>query len=142
MTPEMTPKKILRIATHQKNLLTCFALLVLFTVLALFTQAPVGRGFQTPVIAIYYLIAIFTVVWAFLLANDLTDNVLIALMAALCLLIPFFNLLMLMAINLQATRVLKDNGVSVGFSGADITTLKSRLGMEAADGETTVNSTQ
>jgi hypothetical protein len=120
----VTPDKILRIATRQKNLLTCFALLVLFTVLALFTQAPVGRGFQTPVIAIYYLIAIFTVVWAFLLANDLTDNVLIALVAASCLLVPFFNLLMLMAINLQATKVLRDNGVLVGFSGADIKRLK------------------
>ncbi|MDG2029948.1 MAG: hypothetical protein P8J45_02970 [Phycisphaerales bacterium] len=38
----MTPDKILRIATRQKNLLTCLALLVLVTVLALFTQAPVG----------------------------------------------------------------------------------------------------
>ena len=155
MSQEMSPEKILSIATHQKNLLTCFALLVLFTVLALFTQAPVGQGFRTPVIYIYYLIAIFTVVWAFMLTNDLRSNVLIALLIALCLLIPFFytltgflawiylivNLLILMGINREATRVLRDNGVPVGFSGADITTLKSRLGMRAADGETSPSKT-
>jgi hypothetical protein len=137
----MTPEKILSIAIHQKHLLTCFALLVLFTVLALCTRAPVAQGFRTPVIAIYSLIAIFTVFWAFMLTNDLKDNMLIALIVALCLLLPFFNLLILMAVNLEATKVLKDNGVPVGFSGADITPLKNRLGMQAAGGETSPSKT-
>jgi hypothetical protein len=155
MSPEMSQEKILSIATHQKNLLTCFALLMLFTVLALFTQAPAGQGFRIPVLAIYYLIAIYTVVWAFMLTNDVTGNVHIALVVALCLLIPAFytltgfpagiylvvNLLILMAVNVRAMRVLKDNGVPVGFSGADITTLKSRLGMRAADAETSPSKT-
>ncbi len=143
----MSPEKILSIATHQKNLLTCFALLVLFTVLAHFTQAPAGQGLRIPVIAIYYLIAIYTVLWAFMLTNDVTGNVHIALVVALCLLIPFFytltgiaaliylivNLLILMAANVQAIKILKKNGVPVGFSGVDMNVLKKQLAIQTAD---------
>lgn len=123
----MPPEKILRIATRQKILLTCFAGLVLLTVLGLWTQTPAFNDFWIPVFIIYEILAITTVIYAILLLNEVADNVIIAVLAALILFVPCLNLLMLMAINLQATKVLKENGVPVGFSGADIKSLKRRF---------------
>ena len=131
----MPPEKLLRIATRQKILLTCFAGLVAWTVLALCTQVPALTEFFIPVAVIYQILVIAIVIFAILLLSDVENSLIIGVFAAVFLFVPCLNLLVLMAINMQTTKILKEHGVSVGFSGADIKSLKERLAVQKPDGE-------
>ena len=131
----MPPEKILRIATRQKILLTCFALLLFCTVLTLWTQAPAFKDFFIPVAVAYQILVIVLAIYTILLLIEVENKLIIAVLAALFLFVPCLNVLILVAVNMQATKILKEHGVSVGFSGVNLKRLKERLAIEDHDGK-------
>ena len=107
-----------RIAVYQKNILVC--ILVYF--IAVFGQFALPDGARILVAIGVLCIAIVGAVFTFLLAMKTYGSGLGILLGVLCLL-PLVGLLVLLAVNGKATRVLKQNGIRVGLLGADLSSI-------------------
>jgi predicted RNA-binding Zn-ribbon protein involved in translation (DUF1610 family) len=112
------------IASAQRNLIICILLqIVLYIALLIFgrDQKP-EAGMALLIICIFAAMlgaGVAGTVYAFMLAikiHNTTAGVIIGLLT----LVPCIGLLVLLAINNSATRLLRDNGYRVGFLGADM----------------------
>jgi hypothetical protein len=109
-----------KVALHQRRVLMCFLALLTFNIgqVALAAVAPVAA----PLLAIGSLAAmIFGLFAVYRLAKALGYT---AIIYAIAMIIPCVNLLTLLVVISRATKVLKDNGVKVGFLGVDKATIE------------------
>lgn len=105
-----------RVAQAQRVLLLCILAAVAAIVCAMFLPTPAAKQ----VAAVCYLISmIIATVFVFILAIRVYSTGVGVLMGLLTL-IPCIGLLTLLRMNHKATTILRDNGIRVGFLGADM----------------------
>ena len=115
---------LVRIAGAQRLLINMFGLLTLVNFAILFSGTVV-RGAGSSVQAVFTifvlllnLVAVVGVIIASArLAKATGSNLFLAIIGGLLTLVPILGLLLLLAANARATRVLKRHGVPVGFLG-------------------------
>ncbi len=111
-----------KVATYQRGLLACIGLQIVFAI------ANVVLGDSLPplltLIASLALIAVGLAgtVFIFLLAQNVYSTG-IAILLTILGLIPCIGLVILVIVNAKATRILRQNGLKVGFLGADPSTI-------------------
>ena len=81
-----------------------------------------GLGLALAILAAALVIAVFSIVAMFLLANTL-HNPVVGVLCAVLMIIPCVSLITLLVINQQATGYLNAWGVKVGFMGVDPNTI-------------------
>ena len=121
-TPQVPPplttavdREYLRtIAKKQKGLLICILAYVVMLVCRFIL--PIGLQPLWGIVAIPVVICV--VVFTFMLATKVYSTGIGILLAVLTL-IPLVGLFILMIVNGKATKILKSNGINVGFMGAD-----------------------
>ena len=109
-----------KVALHQRRVLMCFLALLTFNIgqVALSAIIPMAA----PLLAIGSLVAmIFGLFAVYRLAKALGYT---AILYAIAMLIPCVNLLTLLVVISRATKVLKENGVKVGFLGVSRETIE------------------
>ena len=75
-------------------------------------------GLAVAILAAALVVALFSIVAMFLLANAL-HNPVVGVLCAILMIIPCISLITLLVINQQATSYLTTRGVKVGFMGVD-----------------------
>jgi hypothetical protein len=110
-----------KVAVHQRRVLMCFLALLTFNI-AQVALAPVVPLILVPVFLIGSLAAmIFGLFAVYRLAKALGYT---AILYAIAMLIPCVNLLTLLVVISRATKLLKENGVKVGFLGVSKDTIE------------------
>jgi len=78
-----------------------------------------GIGDPSIAIQLSWLVNIYAAILVILLAANVYNSTILGIFLGLLCLLPCAGLLLLLAINQQATRLLKQNGIKVGFFGAE-----------------------
>ena len=120
----LDPARLKRIAKNQRNLCLCILLLIVGLVahIILYQKGWTVGGIGDPSIATYIslLVNIYAAILVILLAANVYNSTIVGIILGLLCLIPCAGLLVLLAINQQATRLLKQNGIKVGLIGANL----------------------
>ena len=120
---ELDPVRLKRIAKNQRHLCICILLLIVGLVVHIILKQKgfTTGGFGDPSIAIQlsWIVNIYAAILVILLAANVYNSTILGIFLGLLCLLPCAGLLLLLAINQQATRLLKQNGIKVGFFGAD-----------------------
>ena len=110
-----------RVARYQKWIIFC----ILYQLISVFVLLAGALGQSTFVVAIGWYLSLFgglillvpLTFFVFLLAIKVFSTG-IGILLGLLWLVPYFGLLVLLFINVRATRVLRENGIRVGLFGA------------------------
>ena len=107
-----------KVARFQKGILVCI-LIYLLAVVSQFALPPDLR----PLVGVGVLLAVIVgAVFVVLLATNVFGTGLGILLGILSL-VPCFGLVILLIVNGRATKILKQNGIKVGFLGADVSSI-------------------
>jgi hypothetical protein len=123
--PELNPTRVRKIAVNQRKMLICIGLMVMLAIVGAFIQLAVSQGGDpdsSPTmwhVYVYYIINFFAFYYAVLLAANAYNSVILGIVIGLFCLIPCFGILVLLGLNQQGTRLLRGNGIKVGFFGAN-----------------------
>ena len=115
--------RLKRIANNQRQVLMCIVLLILFAIMSAYDRVAGDSSFlyhdlyNIPAIC-YAVVNVVAFVFVILLAANVYNTTLGGTLFGLLCLIPFVGILVLLGINQQATRLLRANGIKVGFMGA------------------------
>jgi hypothetical protein len=114
-------RKFLRdVAFAQKGILVCILIEILLFVSQFFVQ-PSAR----PIVGVVYVaVSLAATVFVFLLAMKVY-NVVLGIVLGIGTIIPCLGLIILLVVNGKATKILQENGISVGLLGADLSALRS-----------------
>jgi len=118
--------RLKRIASNQRKMLVCILLMILLTIVGAYDRyngtgtSMFGESLELLPVYTYYLINIFAFIFIFLLVANVYDSVLIAVLLAILSIVPCVGILILLGANQQATRLLRGNGIKVGFWGAKL----------------------
>ena len=120
---ELDPVRLKRIAKNQRHLCICILLLIVGLVVHIILKQKgfTTGGFGDPSIAIQlsWIVNIYAAILVILLAANVYNSTILGIFLGLLCLLPCAGLLILLGINQQATRLLKQHGIKVGFFGAD-----------------------
>ena len=125
-TPQDAPSgvgpnpEIRKIAVRQKVLLFCILIYIVCSLSLFLIPAVAGDGANEAAMLVSLAMLVNGVVGAvfvFLLATGVFGTA-IGILLGLLALIPLVGLLVLLLVNGRATRMLRDNGISVGLLGA------------------------
>ena len=110
-----------RIAVYQKTVILCmaFQLLLVLLQLTLMRQPPDSAVIMIMILTTSWIILLVGAISVFLLAMK-TYGVTFGILYGILALVPCFGLIILLIINSKATKTLKDNGIKVGFLGANL----------------------
>ena len=123
--PELNPQRVRRIAVNQRRMLICLGLMVMLAIIGSFIQFSASQPhepLQSPTmwhVYVYYIVNFFAFYYAVLLAANAYNSVILGIVIGLFCLIPCFGILVLLGLNQQGTRLLRGNGIKVGFFGAN-----------------------
>jgi hypothetical protein len=120
--PSASNETLRNVARYQRGVLVCILLQ-----LASIPVNLVLQNSEVPALSLLLSLAVIAVglvgaVFLFLLAKTLYSTGIAILMAILTIL-PCIGLLVLLIVNIQATKFLRQNGVTVGLMGADTSKL-------------------
>ena len=125
---ELDKTRLKRVAKRQRQLLVCIALLILFAIMGAYDRiADEGSIFNHELYDIpaigYGVINLAAFIFVILLAVNVYNSTDAIILSLLCL-IPGGGIIVMIMINLRATRLLRANGIKVGFMGADASQFK------------------
>lgn len=109
---------LIAVATYQKGILVCILIYLVF-VATQFILPPELRIFLLLGVV---LLGIVATVFVFLLATKVYSTP-VGILLGLITLVPCVGLIGLLIVNGKATSILKDNGITVGLIGADMSQL-------------------
>ena len=115
--PGIDREKLRRVAKYQQWVLYALLANIAMNIVSLAARQadlPLRMGILVVALAV----AVFAMVAIFLLANDLY-NTGIGVLCALLMIVPCISLITLLVVNGKATTFLQQNGVKVGFMGAN-----------------------
>ncbi len=116
--------RLKRIASNQRNMLICILLMIILAIVNVYdryngSETPIfGESMELIPVYVYYIVNICAFVFTVLLAANAYNSTIGGILFGLLCLIPCVGILVLLGINQQATRLLRGNGIKVGFWGA------------------------
>jgi hypothetical protein len=116
--------RLKRIAVNQQQLLLCIGLMIIFALMGAYDRYAGDASifnhelFDIPS-SFYYLTNFAAFIFIILLAANVYNSTLLGIINGLLCLIPCFGIIVLVLVNMRATRYLRENGIKVGFFGAD-----------------------
>lgn len=114
------------VALYQKAIMICILCYIVALVAQVFLQINAKSGVSAVLSLIVGLLALAVVltgvVFTFLLAIKVY-NVAIGIILGIGTMIPCIGLIVLLAVSNRATAILRENGIQVGFLGADLNTI-------------------
>ena len=117
-------ERLKRIASNQRKMLVCILLMILLAIVSAFDRfsgsetSLFGEAMELIPVYVYYAVNICAFIFLVLLAANSYNTTLGGILFGLLCLIPCVGILVLLGINQQATRLLRGNGIKVGFWGA------------------------
>ena len=108
-----------KVAKYQKGILMCILIQIVGFLAMVFLQSALPSELRLLINLALLVVGLTGTVFVFLLAANVYSTAVGILMAVLTL-IPCLGLIMLFIVNGKATAVLRQNGIQVGFLGADL----------------------
>jgi hypothetical protein len=117
-TPPMPSEDIRRIATRQRTMMYCLLAYVIFAIGSVVAPRQVAPF----VVIAAFAMSIAASVFVFMLAIQLFGKG-TGIVLGIGALILYLGLIPMLVVNQRATKVLKENGIPVGFMGANLSML-------------------
>ena len=126
---EIDSIRLKRIARHQKNVLICLLILILDMALNFYIfylnygaetldWMPFPDSVNAIMMLVWWITIITAIVSMFFLISNVYNSTFVAGILAILMLAPCFNIIVIFGVSQMASKILRDNGIKVGFLGA------------------------
>ena len=116
--------RLKRIAVNQQQLHLCIGLMIIFVLMGAYDlyagdASIFNHDLYDIPSTLYYITNFAAFIFIILLAANVYNSTILGVINGLLCLIPCFGIIVLVLVNTRATRYLRENGIKVGFFGAD-----------------------
>ena len=120
---EMEKSMIIKIARHQRWLITVIIARIILLAVNFATMQKTGPSIKILILAIVIGLSFAAIRAVAILMTSMGDSVALVVICCILLIVPLIGLLVLLSINGRATKALKAAGLRVGLLGVDLSEL-------------------